>query len=367
MLRVPTPPLPFLSIRPRWFRSRNVTCMGSTTGEPSGPTFVSMGGGEGIREAASERGFKFRLVSYNILAQLKNGVLDGLPVGICLSMFYVTSVLEFYGRGKHVHKPFWQSLKALELISFAYSAELVLKEEIEYNDLVKFVDSGSANDENKNDTASDFTISDDTSVEDLPKEIIHKVDNRDPNDPHVRLKRDCVGIMAAFRLNNPTHHLVIVANTHIYWDPEWADVKLAQAEYLLSRLSQFKKTVASKFGCTASVIVAGDFNSTPGDMVYQFLVTGTAPTRLLPDTGPPIPLCSLYASAGGEEPPFTNCTPGFTGTIDYIFLSKSGKLKPISLLQIPGHESIEVAGGLPNFYHPSDHLPIGGDFQVSDV
>lgn len=38
----------------------------------------------------------------------------------------------------------------------------------------------------------------------------------DPTDPRVRLKRDCVGIMAAFRLKD-SQHLVIVANTHLYW------------------------------------------------------------------------------------------------------------------------------------------------------
>ena len=42
-------------------------------------------------------------------------------------------------------------------------------------------------------------------------------DRGDPNDPRVRLKRDCVGIMAAFRLKKPFHHVVIVANTHLYW------------------------------------------------------------------------------------------------------------------------------------------------------
>ena len=39
----------------------------------------------------------------------------------------------------------------------------------------------------------------------------------DPNDPRVRLKRDCVGIMAAFKLKDPFHHVVILANTHLYW------------------------------------------------------------------------------------------------------------------------------------------------------
>lgn len=42
-------------------------------------------------------------------------------------------------------------------------------------------------------------------------------DRGDPNDPRVRLKRDCVGILAAFKFKDPSHHVLIVANTHIYW------------------------------------------------------------------------------------------------------------------------------------------------------
>lgn len=50
-------------------------------------------------------------------------------------------------------------------------------------------------------------------------------------------------------------------------DPEWADVKLAQAKYLLSRLAQFRTKVSDKFESIPPVIVAGDFNSVPGDKV----------------------------------------------------------------------------------------------------
>lgn len=42
-------------------------------------------------------------------------------------------------------------------------------------------------------------------------------DRGDPNDPSVRLKRDCVGLMAAFKLKDTSQNVVIVANTHIYW------------------------------------------------------------------------------------------------------------------------------------------------------
>lgn len=138
-------------------------------------------------------------------------------------------------------------------------------------------------------------------------------DHGNPNDPRVRLKRDCVGIMAAFKVKPPAQHVIIVGNTHLYWyvsynsliyfsailigyilavcelessnfslagyvidqilkifycrDPEWADVKLAQAKYLLSRLARFKTRVSNSFECNPSVVLAGDFNSTPGDTV----------------------------------------------------------------------------------------------------
>ena len=40
---------------------------------------------------------------------------------------------------------------------------------------------------------------------------------KDRRDPRLRLKCDCVGIMAAFKLKDLPDHVVIVANTHLYW------------------------------------------------------------------------------------------------------------------------------------------------------
>ncbi|KAM0935287.1 putative poly(A)-specific ribonuclease [Dioscorea sansibarensis] len=108
--------------------------------------------------------------------------------------------------------------------------------------------------------------------------------------------------LQAFKLNDPSHHLIIVANTHI-WDPELIDGKLAQVKCLLLRVAQFKEAVSDKYGCS-SIMFAGDFNSTPGDesfKVYEYIIS--APT---------IQLHSLYGR-NGREPPFTNC---FTGTLD---------------------------------------------------
>lgn len=78
----------------------------------------------------------------------------------------------------------------------------------------------------------------------------------------------------------------------------------------------------------------------------------------------PISLCSVYACTRGE-PPFTNCTPGFTGTLDYILFSPSDHIKPISFLELPDSNAPDVDGGLPNYFHPSDHLPIGVEFEIT--
>nr|ACR38125.1 unknown [Zea mays] len=251
------------------------------------------------------------------------------------------------------------------------SAELVQKEVILYNDLVeKYVPSDNVNSALENNSSAE-------------EDKNAKPDNSkrgDPNDPRVRLKRDCVGLLAAFKLSDPCDQILIVANTHIYWDPQWIDVKLAQAKYLLSRVSQFEQLISNKYNCKPSVIIAGDFNSTPGDKlelsleenyselcfllmeVYNYLLSA----NLGSTDEAPIKLRSLYAANGGE-PEYTNYTPGFTGTLDYIFLSDGSSIKPTSLLRLPRGDSEDVKGGLPNFRHPSDHLPIGADFLVVNI
>ncbi|KAH1266683.1 Carbon catabolite repressor protein 4 4 [Glycine soja] len=232
---------------------------------------------------------------------------------------------------------------------FTSMTELVLEEKIEYNDLVKSVPDG--NSSNDDEHANIQTVQSDKQKDVAPKNESksNSEDRGDLNDPRVRLKRDCVGIMAAFKLKDRSHHI------------------LAQAKYLLSRIAKFKTLISDRYECIPEVILAGDFNSTPGDMVYQYLVSGNPSSNLTPDcleeSPSPIPLCSVYASTRGE-PPFTNYTPGFTGTLDYILFSPSDNIKPISFLELLDSDAADIVGGLPNFSYPSDHLPIGAEFEI---
>lgn len=99
--------------------------------------------------------------------------------------------------------------------------------------------------------------------------------------------------------------------------------------------------------------------------MYQYLVSGGPMSEPSQECSEdiPMPLCSVYAYTKGE-PQFTNYTPGFTGTLDYILFSPSDGIEPVGYLELPDAESPDLKGGLPNYYHPSDHLPIGAEFAV---
>ncbi|WJX61466.1 poly(A)-specific ribonuclease [Trifolium repens] len=369
--------------------------MSTSPTPPIHPKFISVEAAD-IHSRTKSDGFRFSFVSYNILAQVyvksaffphspplslkwkhrSNSILEVLKnLGadfFCLQeldefdSFYKVKMQELGYSSIYMKRSGDKKRDGCGLFYKHDRAELVLEEKIEYNDLVKSVQDGNSSndDEHGNVQTSQPDKQKDDMTKSGPKSGTE--DRGDPNDPRVRLKRDCVGILAAFKFKGPSHQFLIVTNTHIYWDPEWADVKLAQAKYLLSRLAQFKTLVSDKYECTPEVIVAGDFNSQPGDMVYQYLISGNPSSELTTDyvEERPIPLSSVYASTKGE-PPFTNYTPGFTGTLDYILFLPSDYIKPISYLELPDSEAADIVGGLPNFSHPSDHLPIGAEFEIN--
>lgn len=99
--------------------------------------------------------------------------------------------------------------------------------------------------------------------------------------------------------------------------------------------------------------------------VYQYLLSGNPSSELKPGCieEAPIPLLSVYASTRGE-PKFTNYTPNFIATLDYILFCSSGNIKPVSYLELPDSDATDIIGGLPNFIYPSDHLPIGAEFKI---
>jgi hypothetical protein len=126
----------------------------------------------------------------------------------------------------------------------------------------------------------------------------------------------------------------------------------------------------------APFCIAGDFNTQPGDRVYDLITKGEV--RFPVDEGCTsfdgyaieckTPLRSAYAFVNGKEPSFTNCaqSPGesapFIACLDYIFVSEGWTPVAVSSTpsQPPQNPGLGSGGALPlpTLDEPSDHLAI---------
>ncbi|KAI8530890.1 hypothetical protein RHMOL_Rhmol11G0095200 [Rhododendron molle] len=373
---------------------RSSFCL-STMATPSCPKFIPVEH-SGIASISKPDGFKFRLVSYNILAQAYAKseqfphspspcrkwktrsqailtLLKGLEADfLCLQevdeydSFYKGN-LESHG---YASVYIQRSRKKPDGCGIFYkhnNVELILEEKIEYNDLViSFQDETTAPLDTDNDALA--VGNEDTEQRDGLTQKDNDGHRGDPNDPRVRLKRDCVGIMAAFKLKDPSQHVVIVANTHLYWDPNWADVKLAQAKYLLARLAQFKILVSDKFECSPSVIVGGDFNSTLGDKysILGYPLISVHFVKLVSKSwyNDDVFLINISCMPGLNEglEPFTYHFMRFEGLRAYMFLLARLLVACVDIFCKPFSTSSQICTGCPDFTPCSLLRPLRGRF-----
>ena len=174
--------------------------------------------------------------------------------------------------------------------------------------------------------------------------------------------KDNIGIAALLEvkdcsaLHMPSQH-VLVANAHIHWDPEFADVKLIQTLMFTNELNNivmkaqtergigFKTPIPGMPG--VPVITCCDLNSLPDSSVVEYLRTGRIATshrdlqghgydgflqrfsasvrggiRVRAPSGKPelVHQFNLRRTYSGQME-YTNYTYDFKGVINYIFYS----------------------------------------------
>jgi len=140
---------------------------------------------------------------------------------------------------------------------------------------------------------------------------------------------------------------LIVANTHIHWDPEFRDVKLVQVAMLMDEVNKiandfarlpsrlnlaegYDKAPTYNNGTKIPTIVCGDFNSIPDSGVYEFLSRGNVANDhedfmshvyghyTSDGLSHKFNLKSAYSHV--NELPFTNYTSGFFGEHSFVSL-----------------------------------------------
>ncbi|KAK0543371.1 Glucose-repressible alcohol dehydrogenase transcriptional effector, partial [Tilletia horrida] len=207
------------------------------------------------------------------------------------------------------------------------------------------------------------------------------------------MTKDQIAVIALLE-NKASGARLIVTNVHIYWDPEFRDVKLVQVAMLTEELEKIAGNFAKlppklssmlaepyrkrgppayRDGTCIPTIICGDFNSVPDTGVYQFLRQGSVAGNhedfmshvygRYTSSGLEHKLSLRSAYEGIGELPFTNYTPNYKGVIDYVWyntnaLAVSGLLGDVD----PAYRDKVV--GFPNAHFPSDHVCLLAEFTV---
>ncbi|EGT31089.1 hypothetical protein CAEBREN_22092 [Caenorhabditis brenneri] len=213
-----------------------------------------------------------------------------------------------------------------------------------------------------------------------------------------------------------TREVIIVANTHLLFNEERGDVKLAQLGILFAAINKMRTAfgVSSEFRETIPpVIVMGDFNMEPNSQIYKFVVEGRlfvegqfirtmsgqsvrtggrqcriaellghgAARRLQHDghISHPFEFVSAYHySPDGRPAPIVpenqRCISTYhkdKAAPDFIFYTKEltrwgvEKLQLLERFELPTSDTLRKAKPWPNKNVPSDHLPIIAKFQLT--
>jgi len=151
---------------------------------------------------------------------------------------------------------------------------------------------------------------------------------------------------------------LMVGCVHLFHDPKQADIKVLQSQMMTQAILR----AATGGGTQDALILCGDFNSQPGDLVYHLLQDGVAPERLEEElggsgwgktlVGGKLPLSNAYMAGMGANLEVTNFTDSFQGCLDYIWMTP-GAFDVVRVLEgIDRNLLEEEARPPPLDYHP---------------
>jgi CCR4-NOT transcription complex subunit 6 len=238
---------------------------------------------------------------------------------------------------------------------------------------------------------------------------INRPDMKNQHDIFNRvMPKDNIGLICFFE-SRQTGARMIVANTHLAWEPTLPDVKLVQTAILMENITRLAEKYARwpalkdkkmiqlpleegeqrvempepgpsqeyRNNTDIPLMVCGDYNSTYDSSVYELLSMGrVAPNHS--DFGNhqygsftrdgiehPFSMRSAYVHLNGtpDELTFTNYVPGFAEVIDYIWYS-TNTLEVVELLGPPDRHHLKRVPGFPNYHFPADHIQIMAEVVI---
>ncbi|KAG7278002.1 hypothetical protein CRUP_020318 [Coryphaenoides rupestris] len=220
------------------------------------------------------------------------------------------------------------------------------------------------------------------------------------------MTKDNIGVAVLLEVNKdmfsggmkapPERQMILVANAHMHWDPEYSDVKLIQTMMFLSELKSIAERAATSLTSdptTIPIVLCADLNSLPDSGVVEYLSSGgvaenhkdfkelrysdcltnfscnvkSAPNgKRSPADGSITHSFQLKSAYDCSLMPFTNYTYDFKGVIDYIFSSRThlttlGVLGPLDTQWLQDNSIL----GCPHPHIPSDHFSLLAQLELA--
>ncbi|KAL4659817.1 CCR4-NOT transcription complex subunit 6-like isoform X1 [Arapaima gigas] len=209
----------------------------------------------------------------------------------------------------------------------------------------------------------------------------------------LELRKEMMEQSAGKSLHGMEKQLLLVANAHMHWDPEYSDVKLVQTMMFLSEIKNIvdKATRSLKLSSISGetnaipLVLCADLNSLPDSGVVEFLSTGGVDCthkdfkelrysdsltnfncngKNGTSNGRITHGFQLKSAYGNGLMPYTNYTFDFKGVIDYIFYSQPllnvlGVLGPVDPTWLENNVT-----GCPHSHIPSDHFSLLAQLEL---
>ncbi|XP_045458666.1 protein angel homolog 2 [Melitaea cinxia] len=367
------------------------------------------------KKTENNEGFKFRVLSYNVLAQY---LLECHPY---LYTDCSSRNLKWKIRAARLYD---------EILSI--SPDIFCLQEVQVSHLKsfysKFEDLGyySIFKQKTGDRQDGCAIYFKQSVFDMQDHI--SVEFYQPGMPI--LNRDNVGLMVKLLPKGSPKTPFVVATTHLLYNPQRTDVRLAQMQVLLAEIDRFAYIDNGNESSYLPIILTGDFNSNPDSAIVQLLDRGCISASTLrgssdwkkiavtdncqhlsvylnrqkgittdfnmikiynsdysiraPEDGAsqisdysgmfnsgsichPLKLTSVYHKIKSNGHFEATTFQDYWVTVDYIYFSRCRSLKLVERLRLPTATECEVLGRLPNDHYGSDHLALAATFELKPV
>lgn len=167
-------------------------------------------------------------------------------------------------------------------------------------------------------------------------------------------------------------HYLVVANTHLYFHPDADHIRLLQIGFSMKYVEDVRNMTIKEHhvpGDKISIIFCGDFNSVPECGIFKLMTEKFVGEDFIDwrskaeEAVHGVTLSQPFnISSATGCPPYTNFTHLFAACLDYIFY-QTDNIEVAEVIPLPSEEQLRTHIAIPSVVFPSDHVSLVADLK----